>query len=152
MLVSGKDKPGTLQMKLVDANPAPEVQGRDELSSKSYYYIGNDPNKWHSKVANYARVRYQAVYPGVDLVYYGNQRQLEYDFLVAPRVDPKRIELSFSGAQDVRIDGGTGNLKLEYGGGEIQFQKPVAYQVSGDGKSLVQAQYVLKEEQISAST
>jgi Beta-propeller repeat len=143
VLVSGKGKPDVVRMKLTGSNPAPEVRGLDELSGKSYYFIGNDPKKWHSKVANYSRVRYQDVYPGVDLVYYGNQRQLEHDFVVAPGADPKPIELSFPGAQKIRIDRESGDLKLDYVGGEVRFQKPAAYQM-GDGKTLVEARYVLK--------
>ena len=73
-----------LKMKLVGANPSPQLTGRDELPGKSNYFIGNDPSKWRTNVTTYAKVKYADVYPGVDLVYYGNQRQLEYDFLVAP--------------------------------------------------------------------
>ena len=70
-------------MKFVGANPAPQVVGVDELPGKSNYFIGNDPAKWQTNVPSYAKVKYEGVYPGVDLVYYGNQRQLEYDFVVA---------------------------------------------------------------------
>jgi hypothetical protein len=93
---------------------------------------------------NYAQVRYQAVYPGVDLLYYGNRRRLEFDFLVAPKADPKCIRLSFPGARKIRIDRENGDLKLDGLGGEVRFQKPVAYQV-GNGKTLVEARYVLKQ-------
>ena len=80
-----------VQMKLLGANPAAAVNGMGELPGKSNYFIGNDPKKWRTDVPNYARVKYQDIYPGVDLVYYGNQGQLEYDFLVAPGSDPKAI-------------------------------------------------------------
>ena len=73
-----------LRMKLVDANPAPQAAGLEELPGKTNYFIGNDPSKWRTNVPNYTKVAYKDVYPGVDLVYYGNQRQLEYDFVVAP--------------------------------------------------------------------
>jgi hypothetical protein len=96
VLVSGKGKPDVARMKLTGSNPAPEVRGLDELSGKSYYFIGNDPKKWQSKVPNYARVRYQDVYPGIDLVYYGNQRQLEYDFVVASGAGPEAHPTVFS--------------------------------------------------------
>jgi hypothetical protein len=144
VLVTGKDKALVARMKLTGTNPRPQVRGLDELASKSYYFIGNDPNKWQSKVPNYARVRYQDVYPGIDLVYYGNQRQLEYDFVVAPGADPKSIKLSFPEARKIRIDRESGDLKLECAGGEVRFHKPVAYQM-GDGKSWVEARYVLKQ-------
>jgi hypothetical protein len=143
VLVSGKDRPHVARMNLVGANLAPEIRGVDELSAKSYYFIGNDPKKWYSKVANFARVRYKDVYPGIDLAYYGNQRQLECDFVVKAGADPKSIQLSFPGARQIRIDPETGDLQLDCTGGEVRFHKPLAYQVA-DGKSLVEARYVLK--------
>jgi Beta-propeller repeat len=144
VLVSEKTKLQVTRMKLVGANPAPQVRGSDELLGKSFYFVGNDPKNWQSKVPNYAQVRYQAVYPGVDLLYYGNRRRLEFDFLVAPKADPKCIRLSFPGARKIRIDRENGDLKLDGLGGEVRFQKPVAYQV-GNGKTLVEARYVLKQ-------
>jgi hypothetical protein len=79
-----------LRMKLVGANPNPKFVGMEELPGKSNYFIGNDPQKWRTNVPNYAKVKYANVYPGVDLVYYGNQGQLEYDFVVQPGWDPSR--------------------------------------------------------------
>jgi len=76
--------PTVLLMRLVAANADAKVTGLDEVPGKSNYFIGNDPKKWRTNVPNYGKVRYENVYPGVDLVYYGNQRQLEYDFVVAP--------------------------------------------------------------------
>src|SRR6266550_2595424 len=70
-----------LRMKLVGANPTRQMTGLDELAGHTNYFIGNDPKNWRTNVPTYARVKHEAVYPGVDLVYYGNQRQLEYDFL-----------------------------------------------------------------------
>jgi hypothetical protein len=70
-------------MKLRNANPAAKVTGTDELAGTSNYFIGNDPAKWRTNVPTYAKVKYEGIYPGIDLVYYGNQRQLEYDFIEA---------------------------------------------------------------------
>ena len=100
-----------LRMKFVGANPAPQVSGIDQLPGKSNYFIGNDPAKWRTNVANYAKVKYQEMYPGVDLVMYGNQRQLEYDFVVAPGADPKSIQIVFEGARQMRVEDG-GDLVL----------------------------------------
>ena len=69
-------------MRLVGANPSPQVVGLDELPGKSNYFLGNDPKKWHTNVPNYSKVQYKDIYPGIDLIYYGNQRQLEYDLLL----------------------------------------------------------------------
>ena len=73
-----------LRMRLVGARLTPRVEGADELSVRSNYFIGNDPQKWRTDVRQYGKVKYTGVYPGVDLVYYGNQQELEYDFIVAP--------------------------------------------------------------------
>jgi Calx-beta domain/Carboxypeptidase regulatory-like domain/Beta-propeller repeat len=120
-------KTDVLRMKLVGANPAPKLEGSDELPGKSNYFIGNDPKSWRVNVSNFGRVHYRGIYPGVDVVYYGNQRQLENDFVVAPGVDPKVINLTFDGAKKISTDA-AGNLVLETAGGKVQLQKPVAYQ------------------------
>ena len=78
--------------------------GLEPLPGTSNYFIGNDPARWQRDVPNYARVKYTGVYPGIDLVYYGNQRQLEYDLLVAPHADPARIALAFDGVQTLSLD------------------------------------------------
>jgi len=124
-----------LRMKLIGANASAAVTGAEELPGKSNYFIGNDPKKWRTNVPNYAMVRYQDVYPGVDLVYYGTQGgQLEYDFVVAPGADAHSIGLSFRGAGHIRVDKGTGDLVLALAGSELRFRKPVVYQpTSGSG-------------------
>jgi hypothetical protein len=88
-------------MKLVGANPNSKIDGMDQLPGKSNYFIGSDPKKWRTNVPNYAKVRYTNVYPGVDLVYYGNQGQLEYDFVVQPGADPRSIQLAIVSDEQV---------------------------------------------------
>src|SRR6266568_2552631 len=90
----GQRTTDSLRMKLVGANQAANVTALEELPGKSNYFVGNDPKKWRTDVPTYGKVKYEGVYPGVDLVYYGNQRQLEYDFVVAPGADPKAITLA----------------------------------------------------------
>ena len=116
-----------VRMKLVGANPSPRVSGLEELPGKSNYFIGNDPSQWRTNVPHYAKVQYNDVYPGVDLVYYGNQRQLEYDLVVAPGADPGAIALSFEGVERLRIDA-QGDLVLHTSGGQIRQHKPLVYQ------------------------
>src|SRR5206468_12406265 len=94
-----------LRMQLVGARTAPRVAGLDELPGTVNYFVGNDPAQWRANVPTYGKVAYQDVYPGIDLVYYGNQRQLEYDFVVAAGADPGVIRLAFQGAQNLTIDG-----------------------------------------------
>ena len=120
--------PQVVRMRLVGGNAKGRVVGLDELPGRGNYFIGNDPKKWRTNVPSYARVKYEGVYPGVDLVYYGNQRQLEYDFVVAPGADPNQIKLSFAGADGMRVDGASGDLVLKVGDDEVRFQKPAVYQ------------------------
>lgn len=128
-------------MKLVNARHA-NVNGLDELPGKSNYFIGNDPEKWHANIPTYARVKYDGVYPGIDLVYYGNQQQLEYDFLVSPGADPCAISLELkagSSKRAVKIDG-NGDLLIHSANGDVRWLKPVAYQTGGQP---VNARFVL---------
>src|SRR5437660_4474733 len=119
--------PEVLRMRLVGANRAAEVKGLDELPGKSNYFIGADPKKWRTNVPTYARVKYEGVYPGVDLVYYGNHKRLEYDFVVAPGADFTAINLALEGVRKMRVDA-HGDLVLRTLGGELCWQKPIIYQ------------------------
>src|SRR5437899_3145340 len=136
-------KPIALRMSLVGAARKPLVTGLDELPGKANYFIGKDPAKWHTSVPTYARVQYQSVYPGIDLVYYGNQRQLEYDFVVAPGADPKKIVLGFKGADKLEIDAEC-NLVLYAPGGDIRQHKPVVYQEVDGIRQEIAGGYVRK--------
>ena len=131
-----------LRMRLVGANAKPEVAAMEELPSRSNYFIGNDPAKWRTNVPSYAKVRYEAVYPGVDLVYYGNQQQLEYDFVVAPGADPTIISLDFAGADRREVDD-RGDLVLSLGNEQVRFNKPVIYQLDHGKRRQVPGRYVL---------
>jgi Abnormal spindle-like microcephaly-assoc'd, ASPM-SPD-2-Hydin/Beta-propeller repeat len=132
---SAHETSAVLHMKLVGANASASIAGIDEQEGKSNYFIGNNPKQWRTDVSNYAQVRYQNAYPGVDLVYYGNQRQLEYDFVVAPGANPKTIALDIA-AQSVAGKGVSGALRLDRNGdllvptdgGEVRFHKPLVYQ------------------------
>ncbi|MGO9862510.1 MAG: SBBP repeat-containing protein [Terriglobales bacterium] len=117
-----------IRMKLDGANGSARVSGASPLPGKSNYFIGNDPSKWQSGIPQFSRVEYQSVYPGVDLVYYGNQGQLEYDFRVAPAADPSQIALSFEGASAHIVPGDSGDLILSTGNGDVRFHAPRIYQ------------------------
>src|SRR6266550_127337 len=136
--------PAVLRMKLVGAKPTPQVEGVDEFPGKANYIIGNDPKKWGTNVPTYAKVRYHEVYPGVDLVYYGKQRQLEHDFIVAPGADPSSITLGFAGAEKMSLDPRRGALVLSVKGGEVRFEKPRIYQELGGTWREISGGYVLK--------
>ena len=100
------------------------------------------PAHWHTHVPTYAKVRYQAVYPGIDLVYYGNQGQLEFDFIVAPGADPTRIQLGLQGADRVDVDA-QGDLLLRIGGGELRLHQPRLYQDADGGTQVIPGRYVV---------
>jgi hypothetical protein len=135
---------GVLRMKLRNANPAVKVSGEEELAGTSSYFIGNDPTKWRTSVPTYAKVKYEGIYSGIDLVYYGNQRQLEYDFIVAPGADPHRIAFDVRGANRIRKDA-NGELVFKLGEDEVRWQKPVVYQEKDGARRLVPARYAIKD-------
>src|SRR5229473_2064814 len=137
---------GVLRMKLRSANAAAKVTGTDELTGTNNYFIGNDPAKWRSNVPTYAKVKYEGIYSGIDLVYYGNQRQLEYDFIVAPGADPHRIQFDVGGAKRIRRDAyGDLVLKMKMGEGEIRWHKPIVYQEKDGRRLLVAARYAITD-------
>jgi len=116
-----------MRIKLEGANSAAKVVGAEELPGRSNYFLGRDPRKWRTGVANYAKVRYKDVYPGVDVVYYGNQGKLEHDFVVSPGADPAAINLAIEGAGSLRLDH-DGNLVAQLNSGDMVLRKPTVYQ------------------------
>jgi len=134
-----------VRMKLVGANPEPQVAGVEELPGKVNYFIGDDPTKWRTNVSTYAKVKYEDVYPGVDLVYYGNQRQLEYDFVIAPGTDPQSITLSFEGVDKLEVDA-QGDLVLHSAGKSVRMHKPVVCQEVDGVRQEISGGYVFKEK------
>jgi len=132
-----------LRIGLAGANPAAKVLGVEQLPGTANYFTGRDPTQWHTRIPTYARVRYQDAYPGVDLLYYGNQGGLEFDFVVAPGADAKAIRLSLEGGGAPELDA-QGNLVLSVSGREIRFHKPRLYQQEANGKQAeVSGRYVL---------
>ena len=132
-----------VRMKLVGANPAAVASGGDPLPGKTNYLIGNDPAKWHSSIPQFAGVRYNHVYPGIDLVFYGNQGRLEYDFKVAPGADPSQAELQFDGASKLKLSGGD-LLLSEKNDSSVRLQAPQIYQRDGDRRIPVAGRFVLR--------
>ena len=132
-----------MRMKLVGANPASDAVGIDERPGKSHYMIGADPKKWQTNIPTYSRVKYQDIYPGVDMVYYGNQQRLEYDFIVAPGANPRAITLAYTGVRKIALDA-RGDLMLHAAFGEIRQHKPVVYQQEDGVKRGIECGYVIK--------
>jgi len=133
-----------LQFSLVGGNRTSVVVGEDLQPGKVNYFIGNNPAKWQTNVPTYGRIRSKDVYPGVDLLYYGNHRQLEYDFEVAPGADPTLIQFEVKGARRMRIDH-DGDLVLETRNGDLQFKSPVVYQETNGQHIPVLGRYMLRD-------
>ncbi|HEV2493118.1 MAG TPA: SBBP repeat-containing protein [Terriglobia bacterium] len=141
---SDRKRSTSLRMTLVRANAGAGISGVDLLPGKSNYFVGDNPGRWHRNVSTYAKVRYEDVYPGVDLVAYGNQRQLEYDFMLAPHTDVRQLRLRIEGARRLTLDA-QGNLSVATAGGELCFLRPAAYQGSNPtARRLIRANYVLR--------
>ena len=133
----------TVRMELIGANTKAQVAGLDPLPGKSNYFIGNDPAKWHTDVPTFAKVRYQSIYPGIDLLYYGNQEgRLEHDFIVAPGADPNAIVLSMGDSQGA-LAPKNGGLTLHTKTGDLTLQSPVVYQEIKGQRKTIPATYTL---------
>jgi hypothetical protein len=138
-------QPAALRMKLVGADERAAVEGMDEAAGKVNYFIGDDPAAWRANVPTYGRVRYHEVYPGIDVAYYGNQRQLEFDFVVAPGRDPRAVRLEFEGADAVKVDA-AGDLLLMLGERSLRQPKPFVYQETAGGRRAVEGGYTVGED------
>lgn len=130
-----------LRMTLVAANPRPRTTRHEEMPEKVNYLLGNDPARWHTNIPTYAKVGYESVYPGVDLIYYGHREQLEYDFVVAPGRDPKVIALEFEGTTE--LDAAGSLVVRTASGATVQLHKPFVYQETGDARREVGGAYAL---------
>ncbi len=120
---------GVLRLQLVGANPSSEWSGSDQLAGKSNYLIGSSPANWRTDIPNYGKVTERAIYRGIDVVYYGNQHALEYDFVVAPGAKPDAIQLAFQGSTNLRVE--QGNLVSDPSeAARVRTHQPVAYQES----------------------
>ncbi len=130
----------TVQMQFVGANDRALISGAEELSGKISYLIGNEPARWHTGVATFAKVRVAEIYPGINLIYHGNQRQLEYDFTVAPDANPGVIAIQFDGADKISINA-AGELVLNLADREIRQPKPVIYQTANGVREEISGGY-----------
>jgi hypothetical protein len=138
----------SLRLRFAGANPAPEIAGLENLPGKVNYFIGNDPKKWHTGIPTFAQVKYSQVYPGVDLLFYGHQRNLEYDFIVAPGADPSAIRMSLSGARKLHLDA-KGDVLVSVDGGDVVLQKPLVYQNINGRRQEIAANYSLRGTDVS---
>ncbi len=131
-----------ISIRLAGAAKRPTLQAMEPLEQKTNYLIGNNPRQHIADIKNYGRIRYSSVYPGIDLVYYGNRQRLEYDLAVAPKADPGKIKLRFGGTHKISVTP-EGDLALGDPANGIAFRKPVAYQDIGGERHPVEAEYIL---------
>jgi uncharacterized protein (TIGR03437 family) len=140
--LSLEEKGETLQMSLIGANAKATAVGLDRQSGVVSYFTGNNPQNWHMGIATFGKVKYSQIYPGIDLVFYGNQRRLEYDFVVGPGADASRIAWRIDSA-DPRIDS-EGDLVV----GSAAFKKPLLYQIDGNQKIRVDGGFAVKGHRV----
>lgn len=136
-----------VRMRPAGARAGVVVEGESPLPGASHYLSGSDPARWRTGVRQYGRVRYRGVYPGIDLVYYGQGRELEYDLIVAPGADPSAAQFVVEGADRMRLDR-NGDLVLETRAGEIRHRCPTIYQESGGQRRPVKGQFLLSGNRV----
>jgi Calx-beta domain-containing protein/beta-propeller repeat-containing protein/carboxypeptidase family protein len=137
-----------LRLKMLGANATPQVEGQEELPGRVNYFIGNNPEKWRRNIRTYKKAYFKDIYPGIDVVYYGSQRELEYDFVVGVGANPKLIRFSVDGADRIRLDK-TGKLLLALKQGEVSLNKPVIYQLDPNGiRREVKGTYVINGNEV----
>ncbi len=132
-----------LKIQFMQANPYPLIKGLEEQACKSNYFIGHDPEKWHTNVSNYTKIQYQDLYPGINAIFYGHEQQLEYDLCVAPGGNPQDARLHIEGAQTLLVDE-NGHLRIVMDNAhEVLMQKPFVYQVLNGNQVAIEGKYVL---------
>jgi hypothetical protein len=138
-----------LTMNIIQGNSNAEIHEIEKLETVSNYFLNNSQNQWQTNVENFSKIKYTNVYPGIDIVYYGNQRQLEYDFIVAPYTSPDIIRLQFEQAEMLTINN-AGDLIIKLNNQEIYKKKPLVYQEINGIKQLVSCDYKIhKNNQLS---
>ena len=132
-----------IRMHLIGGNPQSQIIAGNELPGRSNSFLGNDPSQWHTNVEQYERISYRDVYPGINVAFYGGQKQLEFDFIVAPGSIPADIRLAVAGAHRIATDN-SGNLILASSAGNVLLHKPVAYQQKDGVRQPVDARFVVQ--------
>ncbi len=141
-----------LKLKMIGAAPQAHARGEEPLPGKINYLIGNDPQKWHVNIPTYRKVYYTEIYPKIDLVYYGNRTELEYDFVVAPGGDLQAIRFQVEETDRMTLDE-AGDLHLGVKQSEVTLRKPVIYQLTDQGdRREVKGDYVIKGKEVRFKT
>lgn len=142
-LRGAEEERAVVRWRMAGGNRNPRVVGESALPTKTNYFRGNDARQWRTDVPNFAQVRYQSVYPGIDVLYRGNERQIEYDFVIAPKANPGRIRMSFEGAQSMAL-GKDGELILRTAVGDLVQPRPYVYQEVDGRRQTIDGRYALR--------
>jgi hypothetical protein len=134
--------PAVLRQRFVNGRAAGRIAGARLLPGRANYFKG-DATQWRTNIRRYAEVRYESIYPGIDLVYHGPQGALEYDLVVAPGADVGAIAVEFAGAEHMRVDD-AGDLVLDAGGAQVRHRKPLIYQEVDGARQTVAGGYRLE--------
>ena len=129
----------------VGANSNPRMIGSDKIEYKCNYFYGNEPDRWYTDVPNFNSITYREIYPGIDLKYYGNGKQMEYDFIISPGADPSVIQIKYDGIQSLSVNS-DGELVVETEWGEIIEKRPVVYQIKDGVKKAIEGEYLTTNE------
>jgi hypothetical protein len=136
----------SLELRLAGANLNAGAEAMEPLTGRSSYFVGKAPAKWRTNITRYAKIKFKGVYPGVDWICYGNQRQLEYDFALAPGAGPEVISLRFPGAESLQVDPSSGDLVVRRAGGKLRQARPQIYQEIDGRKRAWSGRYVVRDD------
>jgi hypothetical protein len=124
---SHSSKSTLIRLTPLGANKNPKIVAEGLQEGQVNYFVGNDPKKWQTNISTHQAVVYQDIYPGIDLKFYGNNRQMEYDIVVKPGADPSKVKLGYEGIEGLRVTD-AGDLEIKLKGGTIFQKKPIIYQ------------------------
>jgi hypothetical protein len=140
-------RPNIVRMRFIDSNPHTKIVGTSQLPGEVNYFRGDKPADWHTNIPTYAAVRYEDIYPGIDLVFYDGRQQLEFDFVVAPGADPNNIQFTYTGIEAIELDD-QGDIRLVLPDGELKQRAPVIYQDVEGIRKTIRGAYVFKEPDV----
>ncbi|MGB8987771.1 MAG: SBBP repeat-containing protein [Candidatus Sulfotelmatobacter sp.] len=147
-LQKSKGMVAAVHMQMLGADPAVQLSAMAPQAGKVNYFVGDDPSKWHSNVPLFGQVSYRSVYPGIDLAFHGNGKQLEFDYLVRPGSNANAIGLRFQGADRINTNA-AGDLILTTAAGPIEMHRPVAYQEKDGVRQSVNVRFLVSANKVT---
>ncbi len=139
-------KSEVIKLMALNSNKNPKIIAEDMQAGKVNYLIGNDKSKWKTNIPTYKALRYKNIYPGVDIRFYGNNQQLEYDVIVAPKADLSKIKFGYEGITALKTTH-EGNLEIVLSQGSILQKSPYIYQVINGKKQQIEGRFVVGTKQ-----